>query len=485
MRPPPIRVAAALLAAVAVAVPTSSLAASDPYRPDQYGLDRIRAEEAWSVARGEGTVVAIVDSGVDLAHPDLVDRFFRDAKGVIVGRDYVDGDTVPQDRNGHGTMVAGIAAAATGNGIGMAGVAPATRIMPIRVLDADGNGRGSDVDAAIRWAVDNGAHVVNLSLESVAPLPGTILSQAPNAAVKYAWDRGVVVVAAAGNSGSPFTDYPASSPVLLVGATDRDDVRASFSDTGRRDAVLAPGVEIISTWCRPVAAGCDPETRYGQASGTSFSAPHVTGAVAVVLSSGRDAATAVRRLRETAEDLGAAGPDAQNGYGRIDLARAVARAGSPSPTPTQTAKPPPSSSPSAAPSSSPRPSPSSPPSDGPSAPPGGGSPPPSPPGDGPTASEPPASGTSDPATPPPIEPPPAGTPSPTRPSETAGSASRDDATTAPGTSVTPLEPPTDAEVVALRADRDRQRPVRALAFIAVLATAGAWVTVWRRQGHAR
>lgn len=332
----PLRPAVALLVALTAVVGSAAtaLAANDPYRASQWGLERIAAPAAWGVERGEGQVIAIVDSGVDLGHPDLIDRFVRDAAGNILGRDYIDDDTIPQDRNGHGTMVAGIAAATADNGAGVAGVAPLAEILPIRVLDAQGRGSAADVDAAIRWAVDNGATVVNLSLESVAPLPGTILSQAPEAAVNYAWERGVVVVAAAGNSGSGFTDYSDSSPVLLVGATDREDVAAAFSDSGRDDAVMAPGVEIISTWCDPTPAGCDEEHPYGQADGTSFAAPSVAGAIAILRASGRSAEESIDRLRASAVDLGPPGPDARHGHGRIDVAAAVSAAPPQDDTPT-------------------------------------------------------------------------------------------------------------------------------------------------------
>jgi subtilisin family serine protease len=317
----PARVVAALLGLALVAA--GAAATTDPYRSSQWGLERIAAPAAWATARGEGQVVAIVDSGVDLEHPDLVDRLLRDADGRVVGRDYVDDDDVPEDRNGHGTMVAGIAAAAADNDEGIAGVAPAARILPVRVLDAQGRGSAADVDEAIRWAVDHGATVVNLSLESVTPLPGSLIGAAPADAVRYAWDRGVAVVAAAGNSGSPFTDYPESSPVLLVGASDRDDERTGFSDRGRRDAVLAPGVGIVSTWCDPAPEGCHPDHRYGEADGTSFAAPSAAGALAILRAAGLDADEAVGRLRRTAVDLGEPGPDRATGWGRIDVAAAV------------------------------------------------------------------------------------------------------------------------------------------------------------------
>lgn len=345
----PLLAALLTLAATAVLPGVAALAADDPYRPAQWGLERIGAPDAWSASRGRGQVIAIIDTGVDPTHPDLVDRFLRDGQGRVVGRDLIEDDAVAQDENGHGTMVAGIAAAAADNGVGIAGTAPQARIMPVRVLDEQGRGSAADVDQGIRWAVDNGATVINLSLESVAPLPGAIVSQAPDEAVRYAWEAGVPVVAAAGNSGAPFTDYPSSSPVLLVGATDRDDARTGFSDTGRRDAVLAPGVEIVSTWCDPTPQGCDPANRYGQADGTSFAAPFAAGALAVLRGAGLAPAAAVQRLRETAEDLGPEGPDTTNGYGRIDLARAVGTVGtasspssppSPRPTPSPTPRQP-------------------------------------------------------------------------------------------------------------------------------------------------
>ena len=157
---------------LALLVGGAAVAAQDPYRPQQWNLDRVGAPDGWSVARGDQQVVAIIDSGVDLEHPDLVDRFVRRADGRVLGRDVVEDDDVPQDPLGHGTMVAGVAAATAGNGQGVAGVAPRARLLPVRVLDRDGRGTSSDVDEGIRWAVDHGATVINLSLES-ATLAGT------------------------------------------------------------------------------------------------------------------------------------------------------------------------------------------------------------------------------------------------------------------------------------------------------------------------
>jgi subtilisin family serine protease len=332
----------------------AAAATNDEYRSQQWALDRIGADQAWTVARGQGQVIAVIDSGLDLEHPDLVDRIFR-RDGVIVGKDYVDGDNVPQDALGHGTMVAGVIAAATDNGIGIAAVAPDALLMPIRVLDEEGKGDLADVEDAIDWAVDNGATVINLSLETVIRDNdgGTNTGLgAPVRAVQDAWNRGVVVVAAAGNSGNPFTDYPPTSPVVLVGATDRQDERADFSDTGRTDMVMAPGVDIVSTWCRPDQdTPCDGQThKYGIAKGTSFASPHVSGAIAILRSSGLNHQQAVQRLRETARDIGPEGRDLETGYGLIDLVAATgATGGTPSPSPD----PSPSSSPTPSPTTTP------------------------------------------------------------------------------------------------------------------------------------
>lgn len=303
----------------------AAIVLDDTRRSQLWWFDVLGVEQAWETSIGEGVVVAVLDTGVQLDHPDLEGRFAT-ADGVVVGADLVARDDDPADPNGHGTIVAGLIGAAAGNAEGIAGVAPGATLMPVRVLARDGRGTAAVVDEGIRFAVDNGADVVNLSLE-VEDGPEGSIAQAPVEAIQYAWDNGVVVVASTGNSGTGASGYPEGTPVLLVGAVDRGDERADFSDTGDLQAVVAPGVEMVSTWCRNVADGdaveCDAGARYGLGSGTSFAAPVVSGVVALLLGAGLDHEQAVARLRATAVDLGEDGPDAVFGVGRVDAAAAL------------------------------------------------------------------------------------------------------------------------------------------------------------------
>ncbi len=322
----PVTVTVAVVVLVALLGAGSAWAASnDPYRDQQWGLDRIRVDEAWTSTRGEGAVVAIVDTGISLSHPDLFDRISKRPDGSVIGIDLVDDDLDPSDEHGHGTLVAGIVAAATDNGVGIAGVAPAAKLLPVRVLGADGSGDSETVGRGVIWAVDNGADVVNVSLESVAPKDGErAVPGVPNAAVRYAAERGVLVVAAAGNRPGSAAGYPADSPIVLVGASDRADRRAPFSTVDRHDGLVAPGVDVVSTWCRRFAGGCDPAASpYGVAEGTSFAAPHVSGVAALLFARGHDAGEVRQRLLDGAVDVGPPGPDLEHGAGRLDAAASL------------------------------------------------------------------------------------------------------------------------------------------------------------------
>ncbi|MBI2569278.1 MAG: S8 family serine peptidase [Candidatus Schekmanbacteria bacterium] len=251
----------------------------DPYfDPDQWGLNNvgqnggttdvdINAPEAWTITTGSGTVaIAVLDTGVDLAHEDLAGRLL-----LVNGADIVNGDDDPSDDAGHGTHVAGIAAATGDNSLGVAGVCWSCRLMPIKVLDAGGTGSFSDIAAGISLATANGADIINLSLGAATS------SQAIQDAVDAAWAAGAVVVAAAGNSGTTTPFYPAANNnVMAVAAVDREGSRASFSSSGTWIDVAAPGVEIWSTV---------PGNAYAQWSGTSMAAPMVSGILGLLVSS--------------------------------------------------------------------------------------------------------------------------------------------------------------------------------------------------------
>lgn len=299
-------------------VSTALAQATDPGRSEQWGLDRLAANEVWDLATGEGAVVAVVDSGVDGAHPDLAGRL------TAAGYDFVTGGGDGRvDENSHGTHVAGVVAAVQGNGIGVAGLAPGARIMPIRVLDAQGAGWSSDIARGITYAVDHGADVVNLSLG------GPHQDSVTAAAVNYALSKGVTVVAAVGNdrsTGSP-TAYPAAYPgVLGVASIDRGDSSSSFSSIGSYVDIAAPGGRILST----VVGG------YGYMSGTSMATPFVSATAALaVAASGSATGEVAKALTGTATDLGPSGWDQEFGHGLVSpvaTVRAVSSSDEPTPT---------------------------------------------------------------------------------------------------------------------------------------------------------
>lgn len=201
---------------------------NDEYLPTQWSVTKTHAEQAWDVITGSSqVVVGILDTGVDPGQPDLRGK-------LVAGYDYVNNDQDPSDDNGHGTAVAGVVAASSDNRIGVAGYCWGCRLMPVKVLGADGTGFASGLAQGIVWATDHGARVINASLGS--PVNDLTLA----AAAQYAWLRGVLVVAAAGNESSPSPDYPAVLPnVLSVSASDHNDRLYAFSNSGAR--VAAPG----------------------------------------------------------------------------------------------------------------------------------------------------------------------------------------------------------------------------------------------------
>jgi hypothetical protein len=253
---------------------------------------------AWNRSSGRGVKVAVLDTGVDASHEDL--------PRVLRGRDFVSGDRKPQDPVGHGTFVAGVIAAERDNHRGIAGVSRAT-ILPGRVLNAKGYGRDANIAKAIRWAVRERADIINLSLGGGRS--GRILRDA----VRFAGRHGVLVVASAGNSGGTREMYPAAFPeALAVGATDLRDRMVWWSQHGSWVDLVAPGYRIASTV---------PNDGYALGSGTSFSAPMVSGAAALVLA--KHPRWTVDQLRSAllrgAADAGPVGPDTYTALGVLDV----------------------------------------------------------------------------------------------------------------------------------------------------------------------
>ena len=322
---------------------TAAEAPDDPAWGSQWSLARIGLPEAWNVTTGSpGIIIAVVDSGLYLGHPDLTGKVWAnsgeipgnqiddDANGKVDDvhgwhfyQQWTPGGYIPAgnaevtDDFGHGTHVAGIAAAATNNGIGIAGISWGARVMPVKVLDQYGNGWYSDIAAGIVFAADNGAKIINLSLGGAAASPTLCRAAA------YAHQKGALLVAAAGNAGAAVLYPAACDGVLAVAATDRADQRASFSNYGSQVDLAAPGVDIYSTW--PWLDG------YFTMSGTSMAAPHVSGVAALVWSrwSAWTDTEVSRRIMETAVDVDASGWDPYTGWGRLDAAAALASSGNP------------------------------------------------------------------------------------------------------------------------------------------------------------
>ncbi|MZD03900.1 S8 family serine peptidase [Streptomyces sp. SID5785] len=293
--------AAALLAACATGCGDDDEKKADPMKGQQWALDALKLPGAWKKAQGEDTVIAVVDSGVDLDHPDLKGR-------LVDGYDFVDGDRKPDDGFGHGTHVAGIAAAHTDNGVGIAGGAPAAKIMPVRVLGDDGSGSNGNITRGIVWAADHGADVINLSLGEGPLMSNLLQGGILNAAIRHAHDKGAVVVAAAGNDGAATQPYKVQTPVLVVGASDEDGRPADFSNFGAQNAVSAPGVGILSTLpTHPVKLtekknGDVNDSGYGKLDGTSMAAPYVSAVAALLHGEGEKPDAIMKAVRDTAQN---------------------------------------------------------------------------------------------------------------------------------------------------------------------------------------
>jgi len=313
---------------------------NDQYYPYQWHLDNpvyggIGMEEAWDVSTGSGVTVAIIDTGI--AYEDYSWRYKKapDLNNTcfVSGYDFVNNDSHPNDDNSHGTHVAGTIAQSTNNSKGVAGVAFKSCLMPVKVLDKYGSGTYADVALGIRFAADNSAKVINLSLGG--PVPATYLEEA----LAYAYNKGVTIVAAAGNDGTNVISYPAAydAYVIAVGATRYDETLAYYSNFGLSLDLVAPGGDLnVDQNDDGYADGVlqntfNPNTRntrdfgYWFFQGTSMAAPHIAGTAALVIANGNATTPDEIRaaLETTAEDLGTTGWDTTYGWGLVDAFAAL------------------------------------------------------------------------------------------------------------------------------------------------------------------
>jgi subtilisin family serine protease len=294
---------------------------------EQWAYSRIQAPAAWDVERGDGGVlVAVIDTGADLAHPDLAGRLDTANDRNFTVSTTSAAYTIASDDHGHGTHVAGIVAAQTNNVIGVAGTAPLVRVLPLKAIDARGEGDSSDVAAAISYAVSVGADVINMSLAFDYGVQVPVVEQA----IQDAIAAGVIVVAASGNGGSSGVRYPAAYPeCIAVGATTPADTRAPFSTYGQELDVVAPGGKasepdpigdaVLSTYW--TSSG----STYAYMEGTSMAAPFVAGAAALLRSFVPTATAGEIRsaIEVSAKDISAAGFDNYTGNGLLQMRNAL------------------------------------------------------------------------------------------------------------------------------------------------------------------
>ncbi len=324
---------------------------------DQWAIQRVGftadRDSAWNIEDGSQTpvTVAVIDTGLDWNHADLDwDNIWRnpdeipdngvddDANGYVddvIGWNFIENDNKPWDDDGHGTFVAGIIAAASDNGVGIAGINRGARIMVLKALNAFGNTRASALAEAIFYAARNGARVINISAA------GEQLTQIEQDAVNYAHERGAVIVVAAGNSAADTSNYsPAGlDHVITVAATNLDDERAAFSNWGQGIDIAAPGIDVLSLRGRRTdlmagiaeldyevgAAYVGEDRRYYRTGGTSFSAPIVSGVASLLIAQNPELTNeqVERMLLQSSRDISVPGVDQYTGYGLLNATAAL------------------------------------------------------------------------------------------------------------------------------------------------------------------
>lgn len=299
----------------------SSFVPNDPMYPAQWNLKLINMEKAWEISRGKGVVVAVLDTGIAWEnHDDFVQVPDLGSQKFKSGWDFVNDDAHANDDHGHGTHVAGTIAQATNNGEGVAGVAFEATLMPVKVLDHFGSGNTADIADAIRWAADNGAQVINMSLG------GGGRSAVMENAVTYARAKGVVVVCAAGNGGRGVVEYPAAYPgSFAVAAVGPDGLKAPYSSWGKELDIAAPGGNKSQGEAAGVVQNTiDPQDLsqavYASYQGTSMATPHVAGVAALLIAAGAKTPDQVEKaiIISAKPAAGTRGWSDQYGHGLID-----------------------------------------------------------------------------------------------------------------------------------------------------------------------
>jgi type VII secretion-associated serine protease mycosin len=300
-------------AAPAVQDIITGVAVSDAQTAGQYSLDRMRVRDAWKRSTGGSNLVAVLDTGVQADHRDLRNR-------VVKGYDFVNDDSSATDDNGHGTWVAGIIAANANDGYGIAGISWKDRILPVKIMSAGGTGSTADLAAGITYAANRGADIINMSVG------GFPYSQVIQDAVNNAWNKGAVLVGAAGNNNRRETFYPASyDHVVSVSATQVEDEFSHWSSYGPKVDVSAPGSSVLTTNCTAAACMHEDWGSHTYISGTSFATPNVSGVVALLMARypAKTPAQIVNRLFGTVDDLGYRGREDRYGLGRVNALRAL------------------------------------------------------------------------------------------------------------------------------------------------------------------
>ncbi|MHB1853647.1 MAG: S8 family serine peptidase [Acidimicrobiales bacterium] len=349
--------AAVLVAGLPLAASAVGSAPNDPFFPQQWNMTQVGAPAAWTRSTGAGVIIGVVDTGVDLTHQDLAGKIVATTDCVGSGGTESACSGSGQDDNGHGTHVSGIAAADTNNGLGVAGMAPAAKLVVAKALDSSGSGNFNDVNAGIEWVVDHGARVVNLSLGSDLPGLGGLVGGSLTSGVDYAWSHGAIPVIAAGNQnffGLGSSNYGNVNAVIVGATGPKKEVAPYSSPLGNAKwALVAPGGDGTDAEGNPVCTGTaqaacivstywsssNATSEYAYDQGTSMATPMVSGALALLLAMGMTPTQAVNRMLSTADKSVSCGSDCA---GLLDAAAAVgatAAGGPPATTVTSAAHP--------------------------------------------------------------------------------------------------------------------------------------------------